>query len=114
MPESIQYLTNNQGERIGVFLDLETYHKLIDKSVVDSELLTDLSLDELQALAEIKLSINTQTELDDLLKRNTENQLSSNESATLDDLLTKVDQLNILKTRARYSLNQIQGRSRVA
>lgn len=114
MAESTQYLTNNQGERIGVFLDLETYHKLIDKSVVDSELLSNLSLDELQALADIKLSINTQTELNDLLKQNTENQLSTDESATLNDLLTKVDQLNILKTRARYTLNHLQGSSRVA
>lgn len=54
--------------------------------------------------SDIKLSINTQTELDDLLQRNSENQLSSDESATLDNLLTKVDQLNILKTRARYIL----------
>ncbi|MGB6296175.1 MAG: hypothetical protein WBF90_08310 [Rivularia sp. (in: cyanobacteria)] len=45
MAESIQYLTNKQGETIGVFLDLETYHELINQSVVDSELLTDLSLD---------------------------------------------------------------------
>ena len=66
MAESTQYLTNNQGERIGVFLDLETYHKLMDQSVVDFELLSNLSLDELQALADINLSINTQTELDDL------------------------------------------------
>lgn len=114
MTESIQYLTNKQGERIGVFLDLETYHQLINQSVVDSEILTNLSVDELQALAEIKLSTNTQTELDDLLKRNSENQLSTDESVTLNDLLTKIDQLNILKTRARYSLNQIQGSSRVA
>ncbi len=114
MTESVQYLTNKQGERIGVLLDLETYHKLINQSVVDSELLTNLSLDELQALAEIKLSINTQTELDDLLKRNTENQLSTDENVTLNDLLTKVDQLNILKTRARYTLNHLQGSSKVA
>ncbi|WP_414623267.1 hypothetical protein [Calothrix sp. CCY 0018] len=114
MAESTQYLTNKQGERIGVFLDLETYHKLINQSVVDSELLSNLSLDELQALADIKLSINTQTELNDLLKQSTENQLSTDESATLNDLLTKVDQLNILKTRARYTLNQLQGSSRVA
>ncbi len=66
MAESVQYLTNKQGERIGVFLDLETYHKLMDRSVVDFELLSNLSLDELQALADINLSINTQTELDDL------------------------------------------------
>lgn len=114
MTESIQYLTNKQGERIGVFLDLETYHQLTNQSVVDSELLTNLSVDELQALVEIKLSTNTQTELDDLLKRNTENQLSTDESVTLNDLLTKIDQLNILKTRARYTLNNLQGSSRVA
>lgn len=114
MTESIQYLTNKQGERIGVFLDLETYHQLRNQSVVDSELLTNLSVDELQALVEIKLSTNTQTELDDLLKRNTENQLSTDESVTLNDLLTKIDQLNILKTRARYTLNNLQGSSRVA
>ena len=66
MAASVQYLTNKQGERIGVFLDLETYHKLMDQSVVDFELLSNLSLDELQALADINLSINTQTELDDL------------------------------------------------
>ena len=109
MAESVQYLTNNQGERIGVLLDLDTYHKLMNQSVVDSEILTNLSIDELQALADIKLSTTTQTELDDLLVRNTDNQLSKNESETLDSLLTKVDQLNILKTRARYSLNHLQG-----
>ncbi len=109
MTESVQYLTNNQGERIGVLLDLDTYHKLMNQSVVDSELLTNLSIDELQALADIKLSTSTQTELDDLLARNSDNQLSNNESEILDSLLTKVDQLNILKTRARYSLNHLQG-----
>lgn len=114
MTESVQYLTNEQGERIGVLLDMETYHKLTNQSVVDSELLTNLSLDELHALADIKLSTTTQTELDNLLARNADNQLSSDESATLNDLLTKVDQLNILKTRARYSLNHLQGTSRVA
>ncbi len=109
MTESVQYLTNNQGERIGVLLDLDTYHKLMNQSVVDSELLTNLSIDELQALADIKLSTSTQTELNDLLARNSDNQLSNNESEILDSLLTKVDQLNILKTRARYSLNHLQG-----
>lgn len=109
MTESVQYLTNNQGERIGVLLDLDTYHKLMNQSVVDSELLINLSIDELQALADIKLSTSTQTELNDLLARNSDNQLSNNESEILDSLLTKVDQLNILKTRARYSLNHLQG-----
>ncbi|MGB3759237.1 MAG: hypothetical protein WBA07_23130 [Rivularia sp. (in: cyanobacteria)] len=109
MTESVQYLTNNQGERIGVLLDLDTYHKLMNQSVVDSELLTNLSIDEFLALADIKLSTSTPTELDDLLAKNSDNQLSNNESEILDSLLTKVDQLNILKTRARYSLNHLQG-----
>ncbi len=108
MAESVQYLTNNQKERIGVLLDLDTYHKLMNQSVVDSEILTNLSIDELQAKPDIKLSTTTQTELDDLLVRNTDNQLSKNESETLDSLLTKVDQLNILKTRVRYSLNHLE------
>jgi len=42
--------------------------------------------------------------LDDLLARNAETQLSPHEITQLDQLLEQVDQLNILKTRARYTL----------
>ncbi len=76
MSESVQYITNEQGERVGVLLDLRTYQELINLSTVDAEILTGLSLDELQALAESTLSLKAQVQLDDLLVRNAENQLS--------------------------------------
>ncbi|MEI6442997.1 MAG: hypothetical protein WCO29_07680 [Nostocales cyanobacterium ELA583] len=106
MSESVQYITNTQGEKVGVLLNLETYQKLTNLSA-DTELLIGLSLDELQALVETSLSPKTQTQLDKLLMKNSENQLSNEEFETLDKLLVQVDQLNILKTRARYTLNQL-------
>ncbi|BAZ23800.1 hypothetical protein NIES4073_46900 [Kalymmatonema gypsitolerans NIES-4073] len=106
MSESVQYVTNQQGERVGVLLNLETYHHLTNTSTSDAEILTGLSQDELQALAESLLSPKAQVQLDDLLTQNAQNQLSADEIATLDRLLEQVDQLNILKTRARYTLNK--------
>ena len=93
-------------EKVGVLLNLETYQQLTNLST-DTELLIALSLDELQALAETSLSLKSQIQLDKLLMKNPENQLSNEESETLDKLLAKVDQLNIIKTRARYTLNQL-------
>ena len=107
MSKSVQYVTNETGEKIGVLLDLETYHQLITSSE-DRELLKGLSADELQALAESMLSPKAQVELDDLLAKNSENQLSSQENEILDNLLAQVDQLNILKTRARYTLRYLE------
>ena len=106
MPESVQYITNTQRDRVSVLLNLETYQQLTNLSA-DTELLIGLSLDELQALVESVLSPKTQTQLDNLLMKNSENQLSNEEFETLDKLLAQVDQLNILKTKARYTLNQL-------
>jgi hypothetical protein len=113
MSESVQYITNTQGDRVGVLLNLETYQQLTHLST-DTELLIGLSLDELQALGETSLSPKSQIQLDELLMKNSENQLSNEESETLDKLLAQVDQLNILKTRARYTLNQFQEKQKVA
>jgi hypothetical protein len=107
MSEPLQYVTDRNGERVGVLLDLETYQQLTHLSS-DEEILTGLSLEELQALSESMLSPKTQVELNDLLERNFDNILSIEEKANLDYLLARVDQLNILKTRARYTL-KIQG-----
>ncbi|MEA5554233.1 hypothetical protein VB713_25175 [Anabaena cylindrica UHCC 0172] len=106
MSESVQYITNTQVDRVGVLLNLETYQLLTNLSA-DTELLIGLSLHELQALAETSLSHKSQIQLDKLLIKNSENQLTNEESETLDKLLAQVDQLNILKTRARYTLNQL-------
>lgn len=113
MTESVQYITNTQGEKVGVLLNLETYQQLTNLSA-DNELLIGLSLDELQALAETSLSVKSQIELDDLLVKNADNELSNEESENLDRLIAQIDQLNILKTRARYTLNQFQEKSKVA
>ncbi len=113
MSESVQYITNAQGEKVGVLLNLETYQQLTNLSV-DSELLIGLSIDELQALAESSLFPKTQMQLQELLIKNSQNQLSKVEAETLDKLLAQVDQLNIIKARARYTLNILQNQQLVA
>jgi hypothetical protein len=72
----------------------------------DSELLVGLSIEELEALADGVLAPASQARLDDLLARQKEKLLSAGEERELDSLLQKVDHLTILKTRARYTLNQ--------
>jgi TnpA family transposase len=109
MPETLQYITNEQGDRIGVVLDLDTYSRLTP--ALDPEYLIGLTTEELKALASCKLALTDQNHLDQLIDRNTENSLSEGELDDLDDLLEKVDHLTILKTRARYTLRLLQTRS---
>jgi hypothetical protein len=73
---------------------------------MDSELLVGLSDGELEALAESMLAPAAQTRLDHLLDQNAEGRLSAAEQLELDRLLERVDQLTILKTRARLTLHQ--------
>ena len=72
----------------------------------DSEVLVGLSEGELEALADSVLAPSAQAHLDELLSRNASAQLAANEQVELDRLLTRVDQLTILKTRARYMLGE--------
>jgi hypothetical protein len=109
MSKAVQYVTNQQGERVGVLLDLETYDCLVSTATSDEELLAGLSLEELQALANSQLASTEQTQLGELLIQNAEGQLSADATATLNRLLTQVDNLNILKTRAKYTLQQLYG-----
>lgn len=108
MSEPLRYITNEQGERVGVLLDVEEYHRLLSPSVRDDDILVGLSQAELQALAQSVLAPVDQAHLDDLLARHAETELSPHELAQLDRLLDQVDQLNILKTRARYTLARQQ------
>ncbi len=77
-----------------------------DPNMASKELLVGLSVDELAALAEGLLAPAAQAKLDELLARHSERLLSANERIELDGLLQKADQLTILKTRARYTLNR--------
>jgi hypothetical protein len=113
MSESVQYVTNQQGERVGVLLNLETYNQLKNSASADTELLADLSSDELQALADSILAPAAQTQLNELLNQNAQNQLTADEIILLDHLLAQVDQLNIVKTRARYTLKHLEGTLKV-
>ena len=106
MLEKVRYVTDEQGERVGVLLDLAEYRQLTDSLASDPDFLIGLSQAELQALAESVLAPTAQARLDDLLTRHAEAQLSAEETAELDRLLEQVDQLTILKTRARYTLDQ--------
>lgn len=72
----------------------------------DLEVLTSLNTDELHALAESNLAPSSQARLDELLTLNDGRKLGPAESRELDQLLAKVDHLNILKTRARFTLSQ--------
>lgn len=74
----------------------------------DPELLVGLSDGELEALAESLLAPSAQARLDELLTRNAESQLSARDNAELDRLLERIDQLTLLKTRARYTLHHQQ------
>ena len=71
---------------------------------VSGELLTSLSDAELAALADGLLAPSAQSRLDELLQMNAEGRLTSLESQELDSHLARIDQLNILKTRARFTL----------
>ena len=72
----------------------------------DVEILTSLDFDELEALADSNLAPSAQSRLDELLAKNSERTLIGEEARELDQLLSKIDQLTILKTRARYTLRQ--------
>ena len=74
-----------------------------------SELLIGLSNDELEALADSVLAPSAQARMSDLIERIGENRLDSAERLELDRLLAKVDQLTILKTRARFTLREQAG-----
>lgn len=104
MSEQLRYITNEEGERVGVLLEIDEYNRLQNQTASDPEILVGIDRSELQALADSMLVPSAQRRLDELLALNTENQLSAEESAELDRLLTQVDHLTVLKTRARYTL----------
>ncbi len=74
---------------------------------LETEILTGVSVDELEALAAGVLVPTTQRRLDDLVEGAKQNRLSADEERELDTLLHQVDQLNLLKARARYTIHQL-------
>ncbi|MEM9215999.1 MAG: hypothetical protein AAGD25_16840 [Cyanobacteria bacterium P01_F01_bin.150] len=108
MVNPIQYITNEAGERVGVMLDIAMYKQLTHPLANDPECLLNVSKAELQAFANIELALSSQQMLNALLSKSKEEQLSETESNTLDQLLEQVDQLTVLKARAKYTLHRLQ------
>lgn len=44
--------------------------------------------------------------LDELLDRNSNGKLSEDESSEIDSIIEQIDELNLLKARAKYTLRQ--------
>ncbi len=73
---------------------------------MENELVTSLSEEELEALANSVLAPAAQSRMDTLLQRKSDGLLIAGELKELDSLLSQVDQLTILKARSRFTLQQ--------
>ena len=82
-------------------------------SANDPDFMRGLSETQLQVLSKAMLSPEQQDRLSALLERNRQQKLTLDEEDELNRLLKRIDYLNILKARARltlqYQSNQIAG-----
>lgn len=74
-------------------------------------MLTGVSLDELEELAAGILVPQAHARLDHLLASAKNENLTASEQVELDCLLIQVDQLNLLKARAQYTLQQTSAKA---
>ena len=72
----------------------------------ETKILPEVSVAGLQALANARLAPTEQTRLDELLELNSAGKLADKELQELDAILKQVDELNLLKARAEYTLRQ--------
>jgi len=102
--EPVRYLVEESGKRVGVVLSWKDYQELRAAQPHDLELLVGLSDAELGVLADSMLVPRLQERLSRLLQLNREGDLNAKEERELDRLLEQVDQMNVLKARAMYTL----------
>ena len=70
----------------------------------DTNILPNVSISGLKALADARLAPSAQSQLNDLLARNSAGTLSVQESKQLDSLIEQIDELNLLTARADFTL----------
>jgi len=70
----------------------------------ETKILPNVSNSGLEALAIAMLAPGSQSRLNELLNRNSEGKLTDEELVELDRLLKQIDELNLLKARAEYTL----------
>jgi hypothetical protein len=102
-----RFVTNREGQKV-VELDVKTYEQLV-RSASDPLLLRDVTLEQLEALAEGKLSTASQAELSSLIQKEKAGGATPEEIAMLDKLMKQLDQLDMLKARAIYTLQKAHG-----
>ncbi len=107
MPLPVQYVTAENGQRVGVLLSWREFQQLQLRQSDDPDLLSGLSIAELQALAAGMLSAQRQAELSALLAENDSTPLAAEDAEELDRLLEQIDVLSILKARARLTLQSL-------
>lgn len=106
-PLPVQYVTAENGQRVGVLLSWQDFQQLQLRQPDDPDLLSDLSIEELQVLAEGMLSPQRQEALSALLAENDRGGLAAEDTVELDRLLEQIDVLSILKARARLTLQSL-------
>ncbi|MEA3340266.1 MAG: hypothetical protein U9R15_09895 [Chloroflexota bacterium] len=99
-------LVKESSKRVGVVPSWRDYQEFCAAHPRDPELLTGLNGAELQLLANGMLVPHLQERLNHLLQLNREGKLNTEEERELDQLLEQVDQMNVLKARAAYTLRQ--------
>lgn len=104
--EPVRYLVEESGRRVGIVLSWKEYQELRAVQSHDPELLMGLSDTELEVLADGMLVPRLQERLNRLLQLNREGSLSAEEEQELNRLLEQIDQMNVLKARALYTLHQ--------
>jgi chaperonin GroEL len=100
----IRSALQNAASMAGLVLTNECISRMDDS---DYEYIHGLSQAELKALAESMLAPSAQTQLTELLDRHNNNQLDEEELAELDRLLDQIDNLTLLKARAKYTLQSL-------
>jgi hypothetical protein len=101
-----RFVTTPQGT-VEVVMDERTYEALVSSHSPDPLQLRDLTIEELKALAEGKLTTDVQAQLSGLIQKEKVGQATPEESAILDKLLHQLDQLDMLKARAFYTLKKV-------
>lgn len=104
----VLYITRENGQRVGVVMAWEDFRNIQARLLNDPDLLPGLSEIELNALSEGVLAVEHQERLSALLERNREQTLSVSESQEMDHYLAQIDSLNILKARARLTLQHLR------
>ena len=70
----------------------------------ETKILPNVSHSGLEALASAMLVPGAQSRLNELLSRNAEGNITDEELSELDRLVKQVDELNLLKARAEFTL----------